>query len=82
MTASVEAREYHSDQDYRKLDKVEREYHEKFAKERRECNKTRYEANNRSEWGKAQRECREKLDDLTREYRQKLRYERQKLYQD
>lgn len=78
MTVSADARDYRGDA-YREIDKVEREYREKFAKERYECGKKRSEASNRGEWNKARRECRQKLDDLTAEYREKLRYERRKL---
>lgn len=72
---------YYSGQNSRELNKIEREYREKHAKERRECSKKRSEADTRGEWVKAQRECREKLAEVEREYRKKLREERQKLYE-
>ena len=66
---------YYSGQDFRELNKIEREYRKKYAKEREECRKKENDADSRSEWRKAQRECREKLAEVEREYRKKLREE-------
>jgi hypothetical protein len=71
-----------SNQGYGELEKIEREYREKFAKERQDCEKNEYEAKNRQEWAKAERECDEKLAKVEREYRQKIREERAKIYRD
>lgn len=68
-------------QGYYELDKIENEYREKFAKERRDCNEKQHEAKNRSEWIKAKHECREKLADVERDFRKKMWEERQKLHE-
>lgn len=84
MTASAAAQPGYlqiSGQNFSEINKLEREFDEKLDKERWDCRKKRGEAKNREERNKAQMECREKFDDLEREYRKKLREERQKFYE-
>lgn len=73
---------HHASSGQRELAKIENEYHDKFAKERRECRKKQNEAKDQSEWSKARRECREKLAEIERDFRKKLREERRKLRED
>lgn len=73
---------YSGSYDYRGGGKVEREYHKKFAEERRECSKKQREADSRGEWREARHECRKKLAEVEREYQKKLREASRERYED